>query len=181
MIVSFTENKEGIRISNLLTSTYRIHDVYIDYYPNYTAYTPTSDPDGRKTFKISNIEQESQYYETTVDADLLCTKFGIDSLEGGLFYIWLHYVDTAVENPGDDLIFMDELADYDDLRTIGLRLANNYFLAPYCSIPKNFEEFCIYWNAIKLAVESEDWEFLNYLWGKIGDGDNASTPCPCNQ
>ena len=178
MTVQFTTNKDGISVSNMETSTYRVTDIYVDYYTNYIPYSASSTP-GDKTYTME-VQSSSQYYSTTISAEDLCNKIGIPSLNNGVFYVWMVYKDTS-GTPGEDKIYLGVLVDYDPLYNAGMKLLANYYNSEPCTVPKNLEEFCILWEAVKLCVQTENWPLLNNIWGKNVGRAGVDLSCGCNQ
>lgn len=117
-------------------------------------------------------------------SDLGYTKFGLSSFDGEVFYVIVECGGT----PTADVAYMPCGAD--DTKTIGAvldwglfyRRGMGYIASLFddcgnpCQPTDEFEHFILLWNALRLAIETCDWETVKDLWDKfrLAKGDKTS-------
>ena len=152
-----------------------IQSIYLEYYKNASSVGMPSD----KAYLL----YDNKYNDSSIKSkritfpvsSLSFTKFHINSFEGGLFYV---IVECGGE-PTSDVVFMPCGAD--DTIRVGAVLDWNLFYSrgmgyisamfDSCGNPcmptDEFEHFIILWNALRLAIDTCDWETVKDLWDKF--------------
>ena len=152
-----------------------IQSIYLEHYKNASSVGMPGD----NAYKL----YENRYDDATVKSkrvtlsvnDLRFTKFGITSFSGEMFYV----VVICGGEPTGEITYMPCGAE--DPKTIGVVIDWNLFysrgmgyiasLFDDCGNPcqptDEFEHFIILWNAIRLAIETCDWELVKDLWDKF--------------
>ena len=152
-----------------------IQNIYLEYYKNASSVGMPSDK--------AHVIYENKYDDASVKskrvvfskAELSSTEFGISSFDGEMFYV----IVECGGAPTAEISYMP--CGEDDPRTIGVVIDWRLFysrgmgyiasLFDDCGNPcqptDEFEHFIILWNALRLAVETCDWEMVKDLWDKF--------------
>jgi len=173
-----------------------IKSIYLEYYKNATSSMP-----GSKAYKL----YENTYDDTRVKgkrvlfkaAELGNTDFGITSFEGEMFYV----IVQCDGSPASEIATLP--CGFDDTTDIGAIIdwktfydkAMNYVSLMFgpcgdpCADIGAFEHFILLWNALKLAIETCDWETVKDLWDKFkfapvpkgSSGNVVTSGCGCGR
>lgn len=164
---------EGIDIYNGIY----IKNIYLDYYKNASyASMPSS-----KAYKI----YENKYNDTTVrskritlsEAEVAGMGFGVSTFDGALFYVIVECDGSAkalAELEGlpcgyDQTVDIGAILDWAMFYRKGMGYIASMFdkCGNPCAPTDAFEHFILLWNALKLAIETCDWDTVIDLWDKF--------------
>ena len=181
---------EGIDIY----SGMHIDTIYVEYYKNALAIgVPSS-----KAIKIYDRDDDTEDRKAVRrclnQTSLSVSDFGTDTFDKGLFYITVSCDGTlsadVVNYPcgTDNTVDIGVVLDWQRVYNQGMVYAAQLALGTRCSctIPADFEQFVLFWNAFRLALSTCDYTQVAKLWDKFlkitGTGDSAiSTGCGCGR
>ena len=151
-----------------------ITSVYLEYYKNANA---ASMPSGKAYCLYENKTDDQSIRAVRLSfpkTKLPFTNFGVNTLDGGLFYVIVNCDGHFNGNPND------YPCRYDETTKIGAVLdwklfydrGMNYVVSLFsgcdpCPDYSAFEHFAVLWNALKMALSTCDWNLVADLWDKF--------------
>lgn len=126
--------------------------------------------------------EEEKYTEVkvTVDASQLSvSKNGVDSFEGGAFYILVHWKDAD----DDDHYDMGLLLDWSYVYKLGMDSIAKFVHGcskVHCEVPEYFEQMVLVIHALQLAIETKDIDMIDTLWSRFISFSPMNSVSSCN-
>ena len=165
-----------------------IKSVHIEYYKNRLA---SGSPSEKAICLYENTNDNTSVksaFATLTAAQLVGTEFGVADFADGLFYVYVlcdvSGASLATADCGwDSMTTVGIIADWQKVYEYGMAnimdVAGNNHL---CMIGDDFIDFVLKWEALKLAMETCDYDNVDALWdGLFGDGVMYHSPCGCGR
>ena len=163
-----------------------INNIYLEHYKN----ASVAGMPGEKAVLID----ENKYGDTRVksrrivleSSDIRLAKLDINSFAGELFYVIvqcdgnlnLDAIDGKIPCGADDTTAIGAVLDWHLFYSRGMSYIASMFdrCGNPCQPTDAFEHFILLWNALKLAIETCDWETVKDLWQmfKLDRGTKSS-------
>lgn len=154
-----------------------IKNIYVEYYKNASS---ASMPGAKAYHLYENKRNDSSIKGKRVKMsvnELGSTEFGITSFDGGLFYVIVECDGPAraLAQLGDMPCGFDQTVDIGAILdwTVFYRRGMSYIASMFdacgnpCQPTDGFEHFILLWNALKLAIDTCDWEMVKDLWDRF--------------
>ena len=168
-----------------------IDTIHVDYYKNVTDFGIPSDKAIKVYEKPANSNGEVAVRVTVLKSGLPDT-FGTKEFLGGLFFVTVacdgtpRNASVLASSPCgfDNTVDVGVILDWSVIYRNGMAYASKlaYGCGDPCDIPGGFESFILYWNALRLAIETCDWPLVVRLWDKVigaAGGSSARLPAGC--
>lgn len=188
----FSEDKRQLFISCFVESFVVYTGVYIksisvEYYRNRIS---TGNPSSKavKIYENTAEDDSVRTFSTCLSIDNELSELGLDSFDGGLFYVYVECdgytgriasVDCSWGRP----VTTGVVLDWEKLYRIGMSNIDASLKSGRCGIDNGFVDFVIMWNELKLAVEACDYDTVESVWdtfnGSRGADVSFKAPCGC--
>lgn len=167
-----------------------IKTIYLEYYKNRG--TPGV-PSDKALLVYENTGDDTSVRSVRAvvnSAALTLEGMGVDTFVEGMFYVYVTCdgnLPASVASMGcdyDNTLDLAVVVDWKFLYTLGMgfvaRLADSCNM---CEDAADFEQYILFWNAMKFAVDTCDWTQLERFWpALVGTaGDFPATGCGCNK
>lgn len=160
---------------NALYDGMYIQSIYLEHYKN----ASVASMPGEKAQLIYNNEYSDRRVRSkriVFDAmDLAVSSLGVSSFDGELFYVIVMCggdlnvaaIDGKLPCGADDTTAIGAILDWRLFYSRGMGYIASMFdkCGNPCQPTDAFEHFILLWNALKLAIETCDWETVKDLWG----------------
>lgn len=194
-----TENGDGIDIGCFVEdleiySKMYIKRVLLEYYVNAL---PSGEPSNKAIVLYENAEDIETIRAVNVHIDAsdedVKKNFGISSFSGGIFYAIVECDGTLSASTSSMSCGYDEardtgvILDWRRLYADGMRhiAGMNLPCGDRCRDEGGFDAFVVTWNALRLAIASCDYRFVERIWTKylrqLGAGSQAVSGCGCGK
>lgn len=152
-----------------------ISSIYLDYYKNASA---ASMPSSRAMCiydnTSSNTSIKAQRITLTQNA-LVSGNMGVNEFKDGLFYVIVNCDGTLPATIGnfpcgyDDTTKIAVILDWKTLYERGMGYLASLFgdCGNPCADTSGFEHLAIIWNALRLAIDTCNWDLVKELWNKL--------------
>ena len=175
---------------NIYNDVY-ISKIYVDYYKNRLS---SGSPSEHAICVYDNVDDDytvKSYSATVYESQIEGVSFGTAHFAGGLFYVYVicdvHGTSLASADCGwDNMTTMGIIADwkkvYDEGMVFTADVANNS--NHMCGISDGFEDFILRWYALRLSMETCDYDSVDSIWDNMFNNLNAhysSTGCGCGR
>lgn len=163
-----------------------ISAIYVDYYKNRLA---SGSPSEHAICLYDNTDGDASVRNCSVALDesqLEGTDFGTKKLRGGLFYVYVlcdaNGLSLAAADCGwDSMTTMGIAADWKKIYDEGMMyIADVVKAGRNCGISDSFQDFILRWYAMRLGIETCDYDSVDKLWdGMFGGMEAHYNDCGC--
>lgn len=173
--LSLSVDRSELYIACAGMNSEQIAKVRLEYFENYS-----SEGASDKSYLVREYtagSYPSSIYLTVEDTEISVT--GTDTFINGLFYVYVYYY-----NPGDAVtlhtatgVVLDWEKVYVEAMSYLKNLATD---CGKCQDNAEFIDFILRWKALKLAIETCDWDTVHCIWAKLFRMGSATVEdCGC--
>lgn len=184
--LAFSDDLQSLNIECSVDTTEdqsaHIKRIYLEYYKNRNA---TGAPSSKALLVWEEPVGGSpvSHVETTVyETQLSMTDNGVNTFQGGMFYVLVHWQDGNEDEHYD----IGVVLDWDYVYQLGMQAIAGFTAGctkGKCEIPEFFEQIVLVVHALQLAMEAQDMDQMDMLWSRFVQfaplGSNVS-PCNCH-
>lgn len=162
-----------------------VDSIYVEYYKNRLVNGESSE-NAICIYQDDGNHNRSVY--ATLDVTQLTEEFGTDTFDGGLFYVYVscdmtssHSIASA-DCGWDNLTTVGIILDWERIYRLGTRFIREVSdKCGKCITSDGFIDFILRWEALRLAVETCDYDNIDNIWdGLLGNLPAAKMGCGCS-
>ena len=164
-----------------------IKSVYIEYYKNRLA---SGEPSEKAICLYENEQDDAtkkSFYHILDINGVVAEDFGTAKFDNGLFYVYVtcdtNGASLATADCGwDTMTTIGIIADWQKVYQMGMEYILEVANACHkCTISDEFTNFALRWNALRLAMETCDYDDVDAIWsGLFGEGRITYNGCGCS-
>lgn len=173
--LSISADRSVLNISCSGTAQEQIAAIYVEYFKNYSSTGPSE-----KAYKIEYAVGSRPSTVTLALTDDILEGMGTDTFIDGLFYVYVQYYEL-----GDSVLntVIGIVLDWEKVYVEAMSYLK--MLATDCGTCKDNQElidFILRWEALKLAIDTCDWDTLHCLWSQLfNHGSVEIADCGCGK
>ena len=175
--LSLSADRKELYIECSGTAAEQITKVRLEYFENYSSEGPSDNSYLVKEYEEG--EYPSSVNLTVTEPELSVT--GADTFINGLFYVYVFYYengDSTIEHMATAVV-LDWEKVYVEAMSYLKELATD---CGKCQDNAEFIDFILRWEALKLAIETCDWETVHCIWARLfGMGSINLEDCGCGK
>lgn len=175
--LSLSADRSTLTIACAGTASEQIAKVYLEYFENYSSEGPSDKACLVKSYNAGSYP--SSVNVTVSEGDL--EPAGVTSFVNGLFYVYVQYYNAGTATPLNTAtaVVLDWEKVYVEAMSYLKNLATD---CGKCQDNQEFIDFILRWEALKLAIETCDWDTVHCIWGRLfGMSSATMEDCGCGK